>query len=483
MKRKLIVFCLIVCIPATALIAGYGLSSRLRHQWTETIASTPEARDNLGQLTDRAQALLNLSSVCTTGAATDISDLCTTDSNYTALIHYSSLTLIGSLLLLAVIELTGRIARHYRSVLLAFVPGMFLVVALVAVLTLVDSCLLVASLYLVTSAFLSRIPIGFMAAIALGAIVAVLKMLGSLRLIRWKAEIPVRGELLNLARHPALSAILSDLCRKLGSQLPDNVIVGLDLNFFVTESSVRCLNGVVKGRTLFLSLPLCRILNIDELTAVMAHELAHFVGRDTRFSRSFYPVYTGTRESVAALFSHGSSGGASAIASLPSALVLSSFLESFQAAERKVSRDRELKADALAALATSSESISSALVKLSAFTPLWKLVEEDLQTVIREQKQLINLSLHYFRTIVRCASQVKFATVAQDCISHPIDSHPPLGVRLASLMRTLEQIEPRAANLEGDDAIRLFPDHIALEEHLSDVENSIWVQRMQVSVA
>ena len=59
-----------------------------------------------------------------------------------------------------------------------------------------------------------------------------------------------------------------------------------------------CLDGKLKGRTMFLSLSLCRILSLDEMKAVLGHELAHYKGLDTRFSRRFYPIYRGATQGL-----------------------------------------------------------------------------------------------------------------------------------------------------------------------------------------
>lgn len=59
------------------------------------------------------------------------------------------------------------------------------------------------------------------------------------------------------------------------------LVVGLTPTFFVTEADVHCIGGTVTGRTMYLSVPLCRILTVEELSAVIAHELGHFRGEDT----------------------------------------------------------------------------------------------------------------------------------------------------------------------------------------------------------
>jgi Zn-dependent protease with chaperone function len=127
----------------------------------------------------------------------------------------------------------------------------------------------------------------------------------------------------------------------------------LDPNFFVAEGEVICLSGRLNGRTLYCSLPLCRILSEEEFTSVIGHELGHFKGQDTKFSERFYPIYRGTASSLAALQAAGREGSGS-VALLPAIAVLSYFLESLSVAESRLSRDRELAADQTASTVMSS---------------------------------------------------------------------------------------------------------------------------------
>ncbi|MDF5818220.1 M48 family metalloprotease [Pseudomonas aeruginosa] len=72
-------------------------------------------------------------------------------------------------------------------------------------------------------------------------------------------------------------------------------MVGLCDGFYVTANRV-CLQPSgehLEGRSLYLSLPLLGLLDRAELSAVIAHELAHFAGRDAHYSLRFLPIYQG----------------------------------------------------------------------------------------------------------------------------------------------------------------------------------------------
>jgi hypothetical protein len=43
-----------------------------------------------------------------------------------------------------------------------------------------------------------------------------------------------------------------ELAAKMGARTPEATVVGLEPNFYVTEANVICLDGKLKGRSMFL---------------------------------------------------------------------------------------------------------------------------------------------------------------------------------------------------------------------------------------
>src|SRR5690606_28099334 len=83
---------------------------------------------------------------------------------------------------------------------------------------------------------------------------------------------------------------LKGICDQVGTELPDQVIVGIDDRFFVIETPV-CVNGTwYAGRTLYVSLSMLKQLSGREADAVLAHEMAHFSGNDTLHSQKIAPL-------------------------------------------------------------------------------------------------------------------------------------------------------------------------------------------------
>jgi Zn-dependent protease with chaperone function len=144
---------------------------------------------------------------------------------------------------------------------------------------------------------------------------------------------------------PELWRIVRYAAERLQTTPPDRILIGLQLNFFVTELAVIHDDGRVEGKTLYLSYPLLKQLSEEEVLAIIGHELGHFIGEDTRMTRKFYPLRLKVRATMFAMASAGWVGW-------PSVQLLNFFSWCFGETERAASRDRELLADETAARLT-----------------------------------------------------------------------------------------------------------------------------------
>jgi Zn-dependent protease with chaperone function len=263
---------------------------------------------------------------------------------------------------------------------------------------------------------------------------------------------------------------------------PENIVVGLDPNFFVTEADVTCLDGELSGRTMYCSLLLSRIMTVDELAAVIGHELAHFKGLDTQFSQNFYPIYRGTITSILSL--RESAEGWRSIAILPAVAILSYFLECFSLAETRIGRDRELMADKEGASITSPTTIASALVKVHAFSPLWAGLQDAAGEALRSGKAFINVSKTFAEVAATARDSTVFDGIAERHLTHPTDSHPPLGVRLEGLGVTLPEVATAALLVNPPNAaIQLIPDYESKEEQISVAFHAILGRNLGIDLS
>jgi hypothetical protein len=175
-----------------------------------------------------------------------------------------------------------------------------------------------------------------------------------------------------IERHsaPGLWEDLDRICPEVATSPPNNLIVGIDDDFFVTEHPVTVGHRIVRGRTLFASLSLLKQLDSHKAPAIMAHEMAHLSGNDTTFSRKINPLLARYDNYLAALQNGG-------LTPPPIFEFMLGFRILIELSLSRVSRERELRA----------ESID-------------EFVKQDFNSL---------------RT------------------THPFDSHPPLGVRLSAV--------------------------------------------------
>ena len=87
--------------------------------------------------------------------------------------------------------------------------------------------------------------------------------------------------------HPPLWDLIDELAARLDAPRPTEVRLVAEGNAMVVEHS-RWLGLAPGARLLYLGLPLLAELSVDELRAVLCHELAHYAGRHTRLSMITY---------------------------------------------------------------------------------------------------------------------------------------------------------------------------------------------------
>jgi Zn-dependent protease with chaperone function len=232
---------------------------------------------------------------------------------------------------------------------------------------------------------------------------------------------------------------------------------------------------------MFLSLPFSRILTPNELRAIVAHELGHFKGWDTRFSEAFAPVYRGALESLASLRAEIEEG-VSGLPLLPAFYVLRFFLDAFDEAVARLNRARELAADRVAAAATDERVTAAALVKVHAFHRYWRRALAVLREKIARAERDLNAAVYFARA---AADNRGSAWMRKDLDEeeppHPTDSHPPLSRRLQALGLAIQDVAGEAFAVEpAEPASGLFERPEELEQRLTGVEKAILIERRQV---
>ncbi|MBW6274287.1 M48 family metallopeptidase, partial [Pseudomonas aeruginosa] len=204
------------------------------------------------------------------------------------------------------------------------------------------------------------------ALILLGLLASAWQMLAKISRLRLRPApaLDVIGRRLGEEDAPELWTLLRELAARLDTPAPQHLLVGLCDGFYVTANRV-CLQPSgehLQGRSLYLSLPLLGLLDRAELSAVIAHELAHFAGRDAHYSLHFLPIYQGAASQLAAIEEQEANVFERA-ALEPARLLAGYFLERFGLAVNHWSRLREFAADRRAAQLAGAPAMASALLR------------------------------------------------------------------------------------------------------------------------
>jgi Zn-dependent protease with chaperone function len=242
------------------------------------------------------------------------------------------------------------------------------------------------------------------------------------------------GTLVKKEAAPELWQRVSEMAQKLGIAPPDQIFVGIDDNFFVTEHPVKVGGELYNGRTLFASISLLKALSRSEADAVLAHELAHFSGEDTVYSKRISPLLGKYFHYLQALYQGG--------LSRPVFHFMFFFWNLYQFALNKIRREREFRADRIGAELTSPRDIARSLVKITAYCKY----REKVQSTLFETDASFE-TMNVFERVEKgfpqfMSSSVQGTELAESGTPHPFDSHPPLDSRLASIGLDTKVVQP-----------------------------------------
>ncbi|MCM8526227.1 MAG: M48 family metallopeptidase, partial [Lentisphaeraceae bacterium] len=240
-----------------------------------------------------------------------------------------------------------------------------------------------------------------------------------------KNDFYIEGEILDLENSPELNSRITDICKQFKIAKPDTVIGGIDDNFFVTEQSVIVNGKTYFGKSLYVSLSLLKVLSKEEADAVIAHEMAHFSGNDTLFSKKISPVMAKYQRYLEVLYEGG--------ITLPVFYYMLFFWSLYTISLSKLSREREFRADALAAEIISPHAIASSLAKISAYAHYRFKIEDDLFNK-NDKTENLNISLKVVNGFPSFLENIKLKEEILDSVTpHPFDSHPSFDERLENV--------------------------------------------------
>ena len=294
---------------------------------------------------------------------------------------------------------------------------------------------------------LPRVPVALIAAIGLAPLVSGWAAVRGLVILLRNPPAPVFALPVDLAQTPALGGLVGEVCRRLGTSSPDRIILHGEPQFFVTQARLRTLDGAAcSGRVLAIGAPLLPEMEADELQAVLAHEFAHFTGRDTLYSHAVLPVHRTISSVLQVLQGVGTGSTTGALINLlllvPRFCILT-FVNYFSSIDGLLGRSRELRADRIAAENFGDAPFRAALVKVTGCSRWFYENAERLEPE-GDFYRFVHARLRDSATDLE-----RIAAEEQARCEDVFDSHPPLGTRLDRLPR----VTPPPADVPPMDRI------------------------------
>lgn len=407
----------------------------------------------------------------------EVAEICSGDNNpecsYFNKLYYthkaSLYSGVASVGLIVLFVLSSIFVSNSRTKIASVFPKLIpLTIFITGLQVIVQGVIFTYGLYVLESYYIGRVHIFLIGGAGLAALFAALKMIGSLSEVNKPIKMKIIGKALD--KDNQLWKLITSIAEKIGAKVPDNVVLGLEPGFYITGASIALINEnkVLTGESLYLSLPLVRLYNKEELSSIIGHELAHFKGEDTKYSLKFAPVYKGLSQAIVGAYQNDS------VLSLPGLAFLEAMLGVFSTSVSKISRDREMIADQQGILAGSKEGLAYSLTKFVIFNRNWEKIIDDSIQQLNQGKFIRNISTAFVNNsrfeFSEKSIQETLNEIGQDTTPHPTDSHPPMAVRLKQADLNIKDLSLDKLNHQGDSYklitnIEEYEEDLTYQEH------------------
>ncbi|MDF5755350.1 M48 family metalloprotease [Spongiactinospora sp. TRM90649] len=296
-----------------------------------------------------------------------------------------------------------------------------------------------------------------------GVQLAALFTLAAAALVRalWMVSKKMGGEepgvVVDRSREPVLWRTVEELAQRVRTAPPDEIRLVAEVNAAVAEDT-RLLGLRATRRRMYIGLPLLSVLTVDELRAVLGHELGHYSGAHTRLGA---PVYRGR---VALLTTVEHLGRHPILRR-----VFVAYAKVYLRVSLAVSRRQELEADQMAVAIAGRAAMGQALDKIE-FTALgWRMYMDSYMSMSGAGGNRPGQVMSGFQAMMaEPARRAELATAAREpAETSPYDSHPSLAERRAAIAALPDP--PHAPDRRPATALLADPAVAA-----GAVENTIW---------
>jgi Zn-dependent protease with chaperone function/uncharacterized RDD family membrane protein YckC len=277
----------------------------------------------------------------------------------------------------------------------------------------------------------------------------------------------VRGFLLNLDVESELKRYLETLSNSLKIPFPDSIVILFDAEIFVLEGSLNTQNGKAFGKILAIGLPVFSLLNVQELKAILFHELGHFKENDVIFFKYFKPIHFTTTELIKKIDFYINKLNKSEYRKTTLQIqkfTLKIYLNLFEKKMFKYIREKEYRADSIAVNYSNHLDFSNALKKIVIYPKFFNsfLKNNFLEENVNNAK--INIFEEFRKQIPDLESEYEKKLFEESLVKETgKETHPVLYDRLNKL--------PEKEKTEEHDfrqSTTLFKDIIEYEFFLSN---------------
>jgi Zn-dependent protease with chaperone function len=243
---------------------------------------------------------------------------------------------------------------------------------------------------------------------------------------------------------PALFAMLDELARAANTTAPHDVYISTTPEAFVTETGGGFL-GSNSRRVLCIGAPLLATSTVGELRAMLAHELGHYLGGDTRLGGvlaftigAFRSVLESTEQDALRTGSiHWSVDLGHAFARGVAVQLVKFYAWIYLSLTRPMSRRQELAADALAASLAGRDNAIRALQNAHMLDPLYAFyLETEVLRVVAVGAMPTDLLAGFDRFVAQAGNHgvvAELEAAVRGAKTDPFDTHPALSDRVAAL--------------------------------------------------
>ena len=269
-----------------------------------------------------------------------------------------------------------------------------------------------------------------------------------------EAELP--GLPVDPAREPELTGLVRSVAKDMGTEPPSRLLLVPDVNAYVTQTGGML--GLRPGeRVMTLGVALIESLSVDQLRGVVAHELGHYAGGDTRLGPLTYRAGASIYRTVDHL------GDDTLLGRL-----FAAYGSRFLLMTQRVRRGQELSADAAAVWLAGRDNHTSALRRTEATGAAFShLLRSYVAPLWSNDCDPANAFEGFRRLLDEPSRQAELAEVEEAAIgieTSRYDSHPSLAERVAHAA-TLP--EGPSAGLDGRPARALLRDAEGIERQVS----------------